>query len=76
VYGASWVALIILVGLPLQAFAALIPEPTLSAMAAAAAGLWLAGAFYASLYFSVVECFDASQNTDTPDWQTQEPPQA
>jgi hypothetical protein len=69
VFGASWLALIVLVGLPIQAIAALIPEPTISAMVAAAAGLWLVGAFYASLYFSVVECFDNGQ-----DWQAPQPP--
>lgn len=68
VYGLSWAAVIALVALPIQAIAILVPEPTVATMAAAAAGLWLAAAFYASLYFSVVECFDARKDDGTQDW--------
>ncbi len=72
VYGACWVAMILLVGVPIQLIAAIIPEPTIATMFAAAAGLWVASAFYASLYFSVVECFDASRDDGSQDWSVEE----
>lgn len=70
VYGASWAGVLLLVGLPLQLLAAVIPEPLIINMAAVAVGLWVASAFYASLYFSVIECFEeptAAGSTPTSD---------
>ena len=72
VYGLSWAAVLLLVGLPIQAMAVLLPEPTIVTMAAAAAGLWLTAAFYASLYFSVVECFDARKDDGGQDWSPED----
>lgn len=74
VYGACWVAMVLLVGVPIQLVAAIIPEPVIATMFAAAAGLWVASAFYASLYFSVVECFDASRDDGSQDWSVEEEP--
>lgn len=67
VYGLSWAGVLLLTGLPLQLLAALIPEPLIINMAAVALGLWVASAFYASLYFSVIECFEEPSTTPTSD---------
>ena len=49
-----------------------IPLPALSNMLTFAGVLWLVSCFYASLYFSVVDCFEGAQQegadaTLTPD---------
>jgi hypothetical protein len=64
VYGVSWIGALLLVGVPLQLLAAVVPEPLIVNMVAVAAGLWVAAAFYASLYFSVVECFEDPGTTE------------
>lgn len=72
VYGACWAALVIMIGLPVQAIASMVSEPVLSTMVAASAGLWLASAFYASLYFSVVDCFEATADDGSTNWSVPE----
>ena len=46
-------------GLIIRALAALIPIPAVTEVLAVILGMWVAGAFYASLYFTVVDCFEA-----------------
>lgn len=58
VYGLSWASIVIVVGLLDRVVLALIPVPLLGSALALAAGMWLAAAFYASLYFTVVDCFE------------------
>jgi hypothetical protein len=58
VYGACWFGLMLLVALLSRAVGALVPEPMIASVFAVVAGLWVAAAFYASLYFTVVDCFD------------------
>lgn len=72
VYGACWAAVILAVGLPVQAVVSIIPEPTIATMLVAAVGMWVMSAFYASLYFTVVECFDASKASGGDDDWTPE----
>ncbi|MDO9238207.1 MAG: BPSS1780 family membrane protein [Aquabacterium sp.] len=59
VYGASWLGILIVAGLLDRLLMLLIPIPAAADVIAVIAGMWLAGAFYASLYFTVVACFDA-----------------
>ena len=74
-YGLSWGVSVILLGLLTQALVTLIPVPWVANVVTIVAGMWLASAFYASLYFTVVDCFeptppsaepDQSVNRDTP----------
>lgn len=58
VYGLSWAGVVIAVGLVDRIIAELIPVPIVANVLALTAGMWLAGAFYASLYFTVVDCFE------------------
>lgn len=58
VYGACWFGLMVLVALMSRAVAAIVPEPLIASVFAVVAGMWVAAAFYASLYFTVVDCFD------------------
>lgn len=60
VYGVAWAAVILLVGLVDSVIALVIPVPAVVNVLAVAVGLWVASAFYASLYFTVVDCFDAA----------------
>jgi len=61
VFGATWlVAVVALAGLT-RVVQQVIPLPALSNMLTFAAVLWIASCFYASLYFSVVDCFEGAQ---------------
>lgn len=68
VYGLSWASIVIVAGLLDRVVLALIPVPLLGSALALAAGMWLAAAFYASLYFTVVDCFEpqAAAGSATP----------
>ena len=58
VYGAAWLlSIALLVVVDRLVFAAL-PD-VLSSLLAVSAGLWLFSAFYGSLYFTVVDCFES-----------------
>ena len=74
VYGACWVGVVLALGVPLQVLAAVIPEPTIVNIVAVVAGMWVVACFYASLYFSVIECFEQPGQGDSPDDLT--PPSA
>lgn len=58
-YGLGWGAVVIALGLLNQAISALLGEPIVANILAISLGMWVAAAFYASLYFTVVDCFDA-----------------
>ena len=57
-YGAGWAGALLALGAAVQLISVVLPVPVLAAMAAVAGGMWWAAAFYASLYFSVVDCFE------------------
>lgn len=59
-YGVGWMGLLVVVGVVMQVVLALVPVPALGTMIAVLGGMWVASAFYASLYFSVVDCFEPS----------------
>ncbi|MFY9479504.1 MAG: BPSS1780 family membrane protein [Aquabacterium sp.] len=59
VYGGCWVALQVAVGAVIQVLTLVIPSPTLMTVTAVMASMWVLSAFYASLYFSVVDCFES-----------------
>ncbi len=58
VYGAVWVGVLVLAGVLLRVISGLIPEPLITNFVLIFMGMWIASAFYASLYFSVVDCFE------------------
>jgi hypothetical protein len=65
-YGACWLGVMLAIALADRALLALIPEPLVATTVAMIAGMWMAAAFYASLYFTVVDCFDAPQPGSEP----------
>ena len=67
VYGACWVALQVAVGAAVQVLSLVIPSPTLLTVTAVMASLWVLSAFYASLYFSVVDCFEGRGTASVAD---------
>lgn len=60
VYAAGWMGLLLVVGVLMQVVLAIVPVPMFATMIAVLGGMWIAAAFYASLYFSVVDCFEPS----------------
>lgn len=67
VYGMGWASAVLAIGLLDRALLALTGAQMLVNVVAMAGGMWLAAAFYASLYFTVVDCFE-------PEPPLQEPP--
>lgn len=59
VYGLSWVGALFALGLLDRLLLSAIPVPVVANALAFAGALALAGAFYASLYFTTVDCFEA-----------------
>ncbi|GAP38445.1 BPSS1780 family membrane protein [Piscinibacter sakaiensis] len=57
VYGAGWLALVLLFSMLANTVVALFGEPRLLALAAMPAALMFSTAFYASLYFIYADCF-------------------
>ena len=78
IYGACWVALQVVVGAAIQVLTLVIPSPTLMTVTAVMASMWVLSAFYASLYFSVVDCFEgrgtATEEDDKDALPAEEPP--
>ncbi len=60
VYGLSWLGLMLAVALLDSLLVRIFPVPVLADMLAVIASMLLAAAFYASLYFSVIDCFEAA----------------
>jgi GNAT superfamily N-acetyltransferase len=59
VYGLAWGGVMVLLGLVTQLLGGLLGEPTVVSVLALSMGMWVAASFYASLYFTVIDCFDA-----------------
>jgi len=78
VYGGCWVALQVAVGAVIQVLTLVIPSPTLMTVTAVMASMWVLSAFYASLYFSLVDCFEsrgtATEEDDKDALPADEPP--
>lgn len=78
VYGGCWVALQVAVGAVIQVLTLVVPSPTLMTVTAVMASMWVLSAFYASLYFSVVDCFEsrgtATEEDDKDALPADEPP--
>ncbi len=64
VYGLAWTGVILVFGAAANLLAALIAQPQLIALAAIPAGLMFSTVFYASLYFTVTDCFAAEAKGD------------
>jgi hypothetical protein len=75
VYGGCWVALQVAVGAVVQVLTLVIPSPTLMTVTAVMASMWVLSAFYASLYFSVVDCFESRGTATEEDDQEPAPVQ-
>jgi hypothetical protein len=67
IYGLGWGGLMLALGLLDRALASVIPAPALIDGLAMIAGMALASAFYASLYFTVVDCFEPKEAAGTAD---------
>lgn len=60
VYGLGWLGVATAVAVSIRLIAWVLPVPVLAEIAAVIIGMWTAGAFYASLYFTVIDCFEAA----------------
>ncbi len=72
VFAATWLLAMIALAVLTRVVQQVIPLPAVSNMLTFAGVLWLVSCFYASLYFSVVDCFEGAQQegadpTLTPD---------
>ena len=70
-YGAGWMAAISALVVVDRFVLSLLPD-VLGSLLAVSGGLWLFAAFYASLYFTVMDCFDSSASE--PDGSSQPSP--
>jgi hypothetical protein len=66
VYGLSWVGAMFALALVSRLLSSALPVPAIANVLTFAAVLWLAAAFYASLYFSVVDCFESGAQAEAP----------
>lgn len=64
VYGAGWLGMMLGIAVLSSVLASLMPVPALINMLTILASMVLAAAFYASLYFSVVDCFEPTRPLD------------
>ena len=58
VYGACWLAVVAAAGAVVQVVTAIVPGSVVGTFAAVSMGMWVAAAFYSSLYFTVTDCFE------------------
>lgn len=65
-YGLTWFGMMLAVALLDSLVLVIFPVPALANMLAVIASMLLAAAFYASLYFSVIDCFDPQRPEDAP----------
>lgn len=61
VYGGVWLAILLAAGLVIQVLGSLFAEPVITNILMVFVGMWVGAAFYTSMYFSVVECFEPPQ---------------
>jgi hypothetical protein len=64
VYGMGWMGIMLSVALIDRLLLAIIPEPFFGNLVAIVASMWIASAFYASLYFTVVDCFEPQRQVE------------
>lgn len=64
VFGVTWLLAMIALAVLARVVQQVIPLPAVGNMLTFAGVLWLVSCFYASLYFSVVDCFEGSQQGD------------
>ena len=64
VYGLSWVILLTVFAVFTLGFFAMLGQPRFAVLVTVPAALMFSTAFYASLYFSVVDCFDFDPDTE------------
>ena len=57
-FGLGWFGIAVAVAVADRALIAMVAEPMLVNTVVTMAAMWLASAFYASLYFTVVDCFE------------------
>lgn len=67
VFGATWLLAMIGLAVLARVVQQAIPLPALANMLTFAGVLWLISCFYASLYFSVVDCFEGTRQEGTGD---------
>lgn len=65
VYAGVWLGVLMAGGLVIQVVSAVSPEPLITNIAVVFLGMWMAAAFYASLYFTVVDCFEPPAQADS-----------
>ncbi len=66
VYGMAWGGVVTALALFDRALNTLLPEPLVGDLLTLVASMWVIGAFYASLYFTVVDCFEPQQAEGMP----------
>lgn len=66
VFGLGWLGVLCGVALLAVAISAILPVPMLVSVIMMTASMWVAASFYASLYFTVVDCFEPHQPEITP----------
>lgn len=66
VYGGAWAGIVVVLGLLDRALGTLLPEPVLGDFITLVIGMWVIGAFYASLYFTVIDCFEPHASETPP----------
>ena len=76
VYGLCWFGVMLGLGLFDRFILSQIPVPLLGNVLAIAGGMWVASAFYASLYFTVVDCFESPADVSPTDTDPRSQPEA
>ncbi|MDD2975810.1 BPSS1780 family membrane protein [Aquabacterium sp.] len=76
VYGLCWFGVVLALGLFDRFILSQIPVPLLGNVLAIAGGMWVASAFYASLYFTVVDCFESPVSPDVPTTEPEPEPKS
>jgi hypothetical protein len=76
VYGLCWFGVVLALGLLDRFLLSQLPIPMLGNVLAITAGLWVASAFYASLYFTVVDCFESPADVSPTDTDPSPQPEA
>jgi hypothetical protein len=70
VYALGWFGVAIFMALVISTITVVIPVPAIAEILTVMLSMWTTGAFFASLYFTVVDCFEAPDQADsrvTPD---------
>lgn len=76
VYGLCWFGVVLVVDLLNRYILSQLPVPLLGEILAIASHMWVASAFYASLYFTVVDCFESPVDVSPTDTDSRSQPDA